>query len=220
MPTASNSGGEDFAPIPAGSALGICYACIDIGTPPQHGNFPSRRTILLMFELPQIRGDFIVDGHPKNLARVISEKWTLSLAKKANLRKMLVSWRGREFTPAEEAGFEVGNVVGAMALLSLVHKKSADGSKTYTNIAGVMKPMAGTAKMAPENPTVVFDIPKEGPIIIPDTLPEWVANRIKASDEYIERSNPQRQQVANSGPAAGPGGQAFDTSGPDEDVPF
>jgi hypothetical protein len=217
MPIASSKGGDDFAPIPAGSTFAICYGVIDIGTPPKHGNFPSRRTILLLFELPHIRADFMVDGQPKNLARVISEKYTLSLSKKANLRKVLVGWRGREFTAAEESKFEVGNVAGAMALLSIVHKKSADGTKTYANIAAIMKPMAGTEKMAPENPKIVFDIPAAGPITFPQNMPEWIVNRIKSSDEYIERSNPNRAR--NEGPN---NGQAFPTDGVnlDEDVPF
>lgn len=217
MPKATSSGGSDFEPIPAGTQLGICYGAIDIGTPPPHGNFPSRRKVLLMFELPQVRGDFQVNGETKNLARVISKDYTLSTDKKANLRKDLAAWRGRDFTEEEAKVFEVANVVGAMALLSIVHKKSADGTKTYANISSIMKPMAGTPKMKPENATLIFDIPEKGEIAIPDTLPEWVANRIKASDEYVERSNPHRRSQGNQPTEAE---SANLTGGPDEDVPF
>lgn len=219
MPKATSKGGEDFAPVPAGTMLGICYGVVDIGTPPQHGNFPSRRKVLLMFELPTVRGDFIIDGQTKNLARCISVDFTLSTDKKANLRKQLAAWRGRDFTEEEAKAFEVGNVVGANALLSVVHKKSADGTRTYANIAAIMKPIAGTPKMKPENPTIVFDIPEAGPITIPDALPEWIANRIKASDEYVARSNPQRTPAgAKNQPTEAQ--MANQTEGPEEDVPF
>lgn len=214
MPTASSKGGEDFAPIPAGSALGICFGCVDLGTQPSQGIYGPKRQVLLLFELPHVRGDFAVDGQQKNLARIISRRWTLSLSKKANLRKDLISWRGRDFTLEEEHGFELANVVGAMALLSIIHKKSVDGSKTYANISGVMKPMAGTDKMKPENPVIVYDLPKGGPITFPAGMPEWVQNTIKNSEEYVATVNPHKQpgpterQMANL------------TDGPDEDVPF
>ena len=218
MPIASNKGGHDFAPIPAGSHLGICYACIDIGTPPPSGNYLPRRKVLLIFELPNVRGDFEVDGVKKNLPRAVSKEFTLSLSTKSNLRPSLVSWRGREFTEAEEKAFEVGNVVGAMALLSITHKKSKDGTKTYANITGIMQPMKGTAKMKPENPTVIFDIPKDGAeIVIPETIPEWIVNKIKMSEEFNAFINPK---AAGHGPAPN-NGQAFPTdSNLDEDVPF
>ncbi len=216
MPKATSSGGSDFAPVPSGTTLGICYGVIDIGTPPPHGNFPSRRKVLLMFELPQVRADFSVNGETKNLARVISVDYTLSTDKKANLRKQLAAWRGRDFTEEEAKVFEVGNVAGAMALLSIVHKQSADKTKTYANIASIMKPMAGTPKMKAENPHVIFDIPESGPIVIPETIPEWIANRIKASDEYVERANPHA--VRKNQPQTG--GEAFPGNEGDSDVPF
>lgn len=217
MPKATSSG-NSIAPVPAGTALGICYAVIDLGTPPQHGNFPSRRKVLLCFELPLIRADFIVNGETKNLARVISADYTLSTDKKANLRKHLAAWRGRDFTEDEAKVFEVGKVAGAMALLSIVHKPSADGTRTFANITAIMKPMAGTDKMLPENPIVVWDIPASGPITIPDTIPEWIANRIKASDEYVERTNPHRAPAGGNRPTDA---QLANQTGEDLDsVPF
>lgn len=217
MPKATSTGGADFAPVPAGTTLAICYGVIDIGTPPPHGNFPSRRKVLLMFELPMIRGDFVVNGETKNLARVISCDFTLSTDKKANLRKQLAAWRGRDFTEEEAKAFEVAKVLGAMALLSIVHKPSADKTRTYANVAAIMKPMNGTDKMKAENPHVVFDIPESGPITIPETIPEWVANRIKASDEYVERVNPHRQRKE---PTEDERANLKPHEDLDEDVPF
>ncbi len=217
MPKATSSGGADIAPIPAGTHLGVCYGVIDVGTPPPSGNFPSRRKVLLMFELPDVRGEFVIDGKPKDCARVISVDYTLSTSKKSNLRRHLAAWRGRDFTEDEAKAFEVANVAGAMALLSVVHKKSADGTKTFANITAIMKPMAGTPRLEPENAKLIFDIPPQGVITIPDMLPEWIANRIKASDEYVASTN---QQTAGGGNRPTDKQLANQADNLDEDVPF
>ena len=51
----------------------------------------------------------------------ISKEFTLSLHERANLRRVLISWRGRQFTAEELGGFELANVLGANAMLNVVH---------------------------------------------------------------------------------------------------
>jgi hypothetical protein len=53
---------------------------------------------------------------------------TLSLGKKANLTKHLVSWRGKEFTEEELKGFDLELCVGRPALIQVASKPKADGS--------------------------------------------------------------------------------------------
>lgn len=189
MPTATNNG-SNIAPVPAGTYLGICYGVYDIGTTTRQTNFQPRRKVLLTFELPHLRADFEQDGKKVNKARVISGSFTLSTDKKANLRKQLASWRGRDFTPDEAKRFEVANVCGHAALLSIVHNPSQDGSRIFANIASIMRPMQGTVVPPLENPKVVFDIPKTAPVVIPETIPQWIANQIKESMEYMELMHP------------------------------
>jgi hypothetical protein len=172
-----------------------------------------------MFELPHVRGEFTIDGKTVDRARVISESYTLSTDKKSNLRKHLAAWRGKDFTEDEAKVFDVAKVCGAMALLSITHKPSRDGSKTYANITAIMKPMAGTERIKSENPAIIYDIPEEGTIGFPEGLPEWIVNRIKTSDEYVARNNPH--SPAGKTDMSNPTGQAFpDDGGPAEDVPF
>jgi hypothetical protein len=184
---------------------------------------------MFIFELPHVRGEFQVDGKPKDLPRAISQDFTLSLDKKSKLRPMLESWRGKEFTDEEANAFDCAKVAGAMAILSVIHKKSQDGTRTFANINAIMQPMKGTEKLTPENPIVVFDLPAHDSeakeIVIPSTIPEWVVNKIKTSEEFLQFTNPQHSG-SSSGPVSAEkhseNTQAFPTGGDagDEDVPF
>lgn len=216
MPKATNNGG-DFTPVPAGVHHAVCYQVLDIGTQPAFGNFPARRKVMIVWELPHEK--IMVkakDGSAIEMPRAISKDYTLSTDKKANLRKDLESWRGRPFTAEEATAFEVGNLIGANCQLSVVHKPSADGSKIYANVNALMPLAKGMVKLNPENPTLVFDLPPEGPITFPAGIPEWIQNKIKNCEEYVDRVNPHRREKTEAEMAnLVPGG-----TGADEDVPF
>lgn len=217
MPKASAKGGADFAPIPAGLHTGICYSVIDLGTQPSNNPaFQDSRKVLLIWELPNERADFQnkTTGAMENKARVISAEYTLSLGSKANLRKVLESWRGKPFTKEEAEGFEVGVLAGKACQLNVMHKPSKDGTKTYANVMAIVPMPKGSPAMKPENPVVVFDLPEKGPVVFPPTMPEWIQNKIKMSHEYndIISGKASRQTDAP---------QAFPTDGkPDDDLPF
>jgi len=194
MPKATS--GNHIAPVPAGVQHAVCYQVIDIGTQPSLGNFPARRKVKICWELPNekimVRAK---DGKAEiELPRAISKDYTLSTDTKANLRKDLEAWRGRPFTADEVKVFEVGKLIGANCQLNVIHKPSADGSKIYANVNGIMPLPKGAMKLKPENPTLVYDIPEEGPISFPDGMPDWMQNQIKNSDEYLERQNPHRKE--------------------------
>ena len=197
MPKATNKGG-DFSPIPAGIHHAVCYAVIDLGTQPSQMFAPSRK-VLLIWELPHERGDFKNKdtGHVENLPRAISKEYTLSTGPKSNLRRDLESWRGKPFTPQEAEEFEVGVLVEKNCQLNVSHKPSRDGSKIYANVISVVPLGKGQTKLGTENPPLVWDLPKEGPITFPPQMPEWIQNKIKASEEYIESINPQRQPLTD-----------------------
>jgi len=221
MPVASAKGGSDFQPVPAGIHHAVCYAVIDLGTQPStNPAFKAARKVLLIFELPEERGDFEKDGKTENKPRVISKEYTLSIGTKANLRRDLESWRGRPFTKEEAAGFEVGVLVGVNCQLNITHKEASNGN-TYANITAIVPLGKTTPKLKPENPTVKWDMPNSGLITIPTNVPEWIQKKIENSEEYQEQLHPQARpasQIRNDESM-----QAFptDTSEDvDEDVPF
>lgn len=214
--TVKESTKVDRDPIPTGLHHAVCYGLIDIGTQPAFGSFPSRPKVLFMWELPGETIEFEKDGVTQKLPRAISQKYTASLSDRGNLRPMLEAWRGRPFTAEELAGFDLKNVVGANCFIGVVHKlgKGKNAGKTYAEVDSVNPLPKGMVKVKPVNPLITFSMDEgTGPIQIPEGIPEWIQNLIKASDEYQIRAEQKPHE------AAPPAGDAA-SENPDDDIPF
>jgi hypothetical protein len=91
---------------------------------------------------------------------IVQKRYTLSLHKKANLRKDLESWRGRAFTEEELAGFDLEVLLDVNCFLNIVHV--VKDSATYANVASIMPLKKGMAKMDAEGYIRVQDRKPEG----------------------------------------------------------
>lgn len=198
---AKASSGEGFELPESGAVVGRCFMVADLGTQDTtfKGTPKKAHKILLQWELAET----MEDGRPF----AISSRYTLSLFDQAILRQHLESWRGKSFTEEELAGFDVKNVLGKYCLLSIVHNK--EGDKTYANVKGIMPVPKGMDKPAAVNADVYFDI-DTGDLA---TLPEWVQNVVKKSDEYRARAGGN-----GAAPAAQKKNLHFDDM--EDDVPF
>lgn len=215
---ASDKGGSDFEPIPAGSHQAVCYGVVDLGT--QMSNNPAyadARKVCILWELPQERGQFKDKADPTKTVdkpRAISATYTLSLGDKANLRKVLESWRAKQFTREELSGFDISTIIGANCMLSVVHKAGSgkNSGKTYANVASVSALPKGMSKVGLENPKLYFSLSDQTgeEVTFPDNLPEWLRTLINQSKEMSDRHS--EAQPAPVGAAA--------DDGSDEDVPF
>ncbi len=205
MPIAKQSG-EDFTPLPTGSHVARCIACISLGTQ-QSPMFPARFKIMLMFEVP---GETVtIDGKPAPMT--IQKEYTLSLSEKANLRHDVESWRGREFTPTELDGFDVGNVVGAPGMLSVIHKTSAN-KKVYANIASIVGLPRGVSCPPIWHKAIKYEI-EAGEDATFKSFPQWIQKKIQACDEWTHPTGDQGESQAEA-----PQGEA--PEGADQDIPF
>jgi hypothetical protein len=198
---AKNKGGDDFAPVSPGMKQAACYLVADIGTQPSNNpQFKPRRQVVIGWELPGEPRIEILDKKTNKkvmMPRVISQTFTLSLSKKANLTPMLVNWRGCAFTDAELEGFDLQKILGANCLLNIVHA-TKDG-KTYANISSVSPLMPTMQKAKPENPLTFFsldDQPGTAEIKVPTGLHSWIQAKIMQSDEFLSRA----QHPDNCGP--------------------
>jgi hypothetical protein len=215
---ASAKGGSDFEPIPAGSHQAICYGVVDLGTQMSNNpQFKDARKVCILFELPTERGDFKDKNDPNksvNLPRAISNTYTLSLGDKANLRKVLESWRAKAFTQDELDGFDITKLIGANCLLSVIHKAGSgkNAGKIYANIAGVSALPKGMPKLPVENQTLVFSLSDNDGATptFPPNLPEWLRTIINQSKEMSDRH-------CQDSPPETPAAKGED---PDDDVPF
>lgn len=172
--------GGDYEPIPEDLHLAICYGIWDLGMQFYDYYHQIIHKVVINWELPEVRGDFEKNGKKVNLPRTISKKYTLSLHKKAGLRKDLESWRGKKFTEEElSKGFDLKKLLGVPCQIQVLHNKVED--KIYANVSAIIKAPQGI-KVIPENPITFFSF--EESIEIPPSTPEWISKLIKEAKEY------------------------------------
>lgn len=180
MPIAKAKGKSDFKPVPEGLHIAVCYAVIGLGT--QIVTYQDKKKemekVCLIWELPNV-DPIEIDGEMK--PKVISNMYTNSLDKKANLRKHLESWRGKSFTPEQLKGFDLDLLIGANCQIQVIHNHVDEN--VYANISTIVNVPSGHKKIKPQNPTVTYNI---GDTIPDDKIPEWICKIIREAKEWGE----------------------------------
>jgi len=200
--------GGSFTPVPAGMHLARCYKIVDLGSQKTEymGQTKIQHKIMLQFEVwsEDENGNATLTSKGEPLS--ISKNYTLILSEKASLRNDLKTWRGRDFTTEELRGFELKNVLGVWAMLSVSRDAGRDG-KEYTNIQAIM-PVPVNVKKAglpdPHNTPAMYSIDEHDDAIF-ETLSDYVKKKIMASPEFQSR-NPHVQPAA--------------AENDDDDIPF
>ena len=210
--TSGGSGGT-FTPVPPGMHLARCYRIVDMGTQKSvwQGKEKHLHKVMIQFEIhsEDANGTPLLTDKGEPLS--ISKNMTASLGEKAALRIELENWRSRPFTPEELNGFELKNILGAWAMLSVIKAAGADG-KEYTNISSI-NPVAAAMRRAglPEghNELKVFDL--ENPDLeLFETFSNYTKEKIQSSPEWeLSQGSYQKGAIASA-----------NSPFPDEDIPF
>lgn len=181
---ASKSGGN-FEMAPEGVHVAKCYRIIDLGTQKTEfqGQVKTQRKIMIGWEL--LGEERMEDGRPFT----INKRYTLSLHEKAQLRKDLEAWRGKTFSPEEEAGFDIGNVMGAYCMLNIVHEKGGNGNE-YANIASIMRLPKGTPVPAGVNEQILFEIENPNMAVF-ESFSDKLKETIKSAPEWARATKSQ-----------------------------
>lgn len=198
---AKSSGGE-FQQCPAGTHVARCIKLIDLGT--QHGEYqgkPTRREqIVVQWEVP---GETIdTESGPQPM--IVSKFYTNSLGEKANLRGDLETWRGRQFTPDELAGFDLMKILNAPALINVIHNDAGNA-----RVKGVMALPKGTTCPPAHNAPSAFWIDEWDDNAF-HALPAGFQKIIAQSEEYKAAFTPPTERPATA--ATG--------NGVEDDIPF
>ncbi|CAN5354020.1 hypothetical protein BH10ACI2_BH10ACI2_00150 [soil metagenome] len=214
---------SNFEDPPPGTHLARCIGLIGIGTHKSSyaGEERYRDEIVVMWELPHEKR---LDG--KSFS--VFQHYTRSLGKKATLRKILVDWRGRDFTADELDGFELKNILDKGCQVVLTQNE-----KGYINVTGVVGTPKGTQLPDREYDLVYCDVVEwdEGEF---GRLSKYFQDKITSSYEYREQrdygrilSDIERIKVDRDGPQAlgDDIGEQFSgppvtTVPPDDDIPF
>ena len=171
----SKGEGNTVTALEGGTYVAVCTGLIDLGLQEQEyqGEKKKSNKVMLQFTLPEE----IVEINGENVPRQIHKEYTSSLADKAKLRADLESWRGKKFTEEELNGFDLMNILGAPALLSILAVEK--NGRTYNNIATITKVPKGTGvECSVENFT--FSAKDKNSWKAFSNLPEWIKDKINA----------------------------------------
>ena len=172
-----------FDPIEAGSYAGRCVQVIDLGTHMEQFKWEEEekpvRKIRLTFELPEELMTFKEEKWPE--PRMIGIDFAYSFHKKANLRKFLETWRGREFTPEELKGFDISKLLGVAGLVQVAQ---------YTNNKWSMSAKISTVWVMPKgmtcapqiNESILYTPTEHNPEVFA-RIAEWIQKIICSSTE-------------------------------------
>jgi len=219
---AKASASSTFTPVPPGTYMARCYRIVDLGT--QKSTYLGKDKFL-----PKVMLQFEVHGEDdegaplvtrKGEPMTISKNFTLSLAEKATLRKDLVSWRGRDFTKDELDGFELKNVLGAWAMISVTKSVGSDGNE-YTNIASVSSVPKQFKQGLPEafNKTSIFSI-AEADMELFETFSEGLRAKIMSSPEWQEREGAEYAKTVSASGATRHANKGTGFDDMENDIPF
>ena len=169
-----NDNSGSFENPEAGTYNAVCYRVIDIGTQEQNyqGTISMKPQVIIAWELDEN----MKDGRPF----VVSQFYTASLNEKAKLRQHMATWRGRDFTEAELAGFNPFNLIGAPCMLSI-----SINEKGRSKVTGVAKLPKGMLAKKAVNPQCYLSLDKDNydPAMF-DMLSDGIKEIIKKSAEY------------------------------------
>jgi hypothetical protein len=174
--SASSTSTEDYERPAVGVYPARCIQVVELGTHMREwkGEPKEAKEILIVWELSN---ELMQDGRPF----VVSWKGTNSLSDRANLYKMLVSWRGQAFTEEQLECFEMKNILDKQCMVNLVAVKTKKG-KEFITVSTVMPLPKGMNCAERVNELVDFGI---GDYLKPEynKLYPWVQNIVKESIE-------------------------------------
>lgn len=194
--------------IPAGNYIARCYQMIEIGTVTElvMGKHVTAKKVRIGWELPTETKVFKEENGEQPL--VISKEYTLSMNEKANLRKDLKSWRGKDFTEDEAKCFDISTLIGKPCMLNIIHKPSvSDPSKVYEQIAGVSPLPKGVKAPEQVNKSFLLSYDEFNQLAY-NALPDFIKTKMAGTPEYFEMSQPGAKVTAE------------DIHEPVDDLPF
>lgn len=196
--------------IPAGNYIARCYQMIEIGTITEviMGQSKQLKKVRIGWELPEETRVFSQEKGEQPF--VISQEFTLSLHEKSNLRKVLASWRGKDFTEEEAKSFDVTKLLGIPCMLNVIHKPSkTDPTRIYEQI-GSISPLPKSIQCPSQvNSTIRLEYDSFNHEVF-ESLPDFIRDKMKQSLEYADLKDPHSRVINN----------AEEIAEPVDDLPF
>lgn len=127
----------DWVNAPEGVHDAVCVDIVDLGM--KDTQYGPKHKVRIVWEIAAKMDD--------GGSFTVGKQYGLSLHDKADLRKDLKGWRGKDFTVEELKGpeghgFDLDTILGKCCQLVVQHEASKDGDKVYANVKNVLKARA------------------------------------------------------------------------------
>lgn len=197
MITATNSGGGDHTPVPAGTYVARCYSMIHIGTVEENimGESKWLNKVRISWELPTETKVFKDENGEQPY--VISKEFTLSMNEKANLRKFLEGWRGKGFSEDEAKAFDITALLGKPCMLSVIHKTSKKGN-IFAEISSCSALPKGLVCPDQINEMLELNYTDNWSTREYSKLPQFIKDKMSQSKEFKSIMNPEVIDMSNT----------------------
>lgn len=184
--------------IPAGNYIARCYQMIHIGTVMEQfkGETKAMNKVRIGWELPTELKVFKEENGEQPC--VISKEYTLSMHEKATLRKMLASWRGKDFTEEEAKCFDITKLLGVPCMLNIIHTPSKTDPTTMYETISSITPLPKGVNCPPQiTASRVWDYDAPDMELLAH-LPDFIKDKIKTSEEYNRLIAPNHTDMSAS----------------------
>lgn len=180
--------------IPAGNYIARCYKMLHIGTNLEtiDGKTQLMNKVRIGWELPTETKVF--DEAKGEQPLVIDQEYTLSMNEKSNLRKMLASWRGKDFSEEQAKSFDITTLIGIPCMLNIIHKPAKTGDKVYQNIGSVSPMPKGVPCPDQVNKNQILQYDNFDTKLF-DSLPDFIKNKVLTSVEYKAMTLPNTTEM-------------------------
>ena len=160
---------------PIGMHLAHLIRVIGIGT--QEGKYGKTKQVILGFELSECLTVFKEENGLEPF--VLSNPYNASLDKKSFLARDLTPWIGSGFT--KNASFDLGSLLGKACYANVIHE-TTDNGEPYAKIISIAPIPKGMAVPDQILPSLSYSV-EDGLNEVFEQLPQWIQEKIKASDE-------------------------------------
>ena len=180
--------------IPAGNYIARCYKMLHIGTNLEtiDGKTQLMNKVRIGWELPTETKVF--DEAKGEQPLVIDQEYTLSMNEKSNLRKMLASWRGQDFSEDQAKSFDITNLIGKPCMVNIIHKPAKTGDKVYQSIGSVSPMPKGVPCPDQVNKNQILQYDNFDTNLF-DSLPDFIKNKVLTSVEYKAMTLPNTTEM-------------------------
>lgn len=193
---AKSTGATQRTLAPTGNHIARCVKMIHIGTAEEtiQGKVKKLNKVKLYWELPDETHVFNEEKGAEPF--MVSKEYTLFMSDRANLRKDLESWRGQGFTEQEAANFDITVLLGIPCMINVIHKTSKTSGNKYVVVSGITPLPKRVECPAQVIPSFEFNFDEKFENF--DLLDEWTQGKIKETDEYKAKVNPNEIEVKDA----------------------